>query len=530
MADPCVAIRKKTATLEEEVADLKGDIAGATGSVLHGLARQLNVALRQLARAQGELAACEAANPAGGNPPVVVPPVVTPPVGGPPATPDPCLANRMTVAVLEEDVADLRDQIAGATGSVLHGLVGQLVQALHRLASAQRALAACEHTFAGWAILLCHWSDNSAEPQNRQFFEDLFTSSGAGSLNMTDYFADSSHGRIDFAGTEVFGWFDMGFPRSAYVGLATPGPNQFNRASMLDRAKAVAREQGVDLSEFFGVLVCFNVTTDLFGGGAGACCDLHSLEPSLLGQEMGHVYGLDHSRRNGSNDDYQDNWDTMSTLSATFRAPHPRWTEVGPGLNGMNMRSQKWLDEKRVWRSSKRDFDQVIELRPLHRRDLPGFLGADLPGQDQPLFVEFRDKDRWDAGIPQPVVLVHRFEGNHSYIMSNTAGGDSLVKGGALQYGEVNAPSRAFGGVEVLDIDGPNRTARVRVHHRAATGIIAAPPTELVSGTGTEDAVPGPSAAVRGTSMKTLVALARREFVKPSELTSPAPKVKKKKH
>lgn len=515
MSDPCVAIRKKAAEIEERVAELRGDIVGATGSVLHALAGQLNLALHQLTRARQELASCEASAP----PPVVVPPVVVPPVVVPPTeAPDRCLPIRMTIAMLEQSVADLRDEIAGATGSVLHGLAGQLVQALNRLASARGELAACEHSFAGWAILLCHWSDDSSEPRDRQFFNDLFTSSGAGSLNMTDYFTDCSHGKVDLDGTEVFGWFDMGVPRSAYVGNADPGPNQLDRNGMMNQAKAVARGQGVDVSRFFGVVVCFNTKTDLFGGTAGACCDLLSFEPSVLGQEMGHVYGLDHSRRDGSSDDYKDRWDTMSTWGSTHRAEHPRWTAVGPGLNALNMRSQGWLDEKRVWRSSRLVFDQVVELRPLHRRELPGFLGAQLPGPgaNQPLFVEFRDVDRWDAGIPEPTVLVHRFEGNHSYIMHDAAGSDSLTKGNVLLYGEQNSQTRAFGRVEVLDIDVKNRTARVGLHHRAAVGIVVEPPSSLIAGTGD---------AVRRNALKTVVGWAQGELEKANELTSPAPKL-----
>ena len=59
---------------------------------------------------------------------------------------------------------------------------------------------------------------------------------------------------------------------------------------------------------------------DLFGGLNGVVCGddgansaLSGLSPSLLGQEMGHGYGLNHSRREGSTVDYTDPFDVMST-------------------------------------------------------------------------------------------------------------------------------------------------------------------------------------------------------------------------
>jgi hypothetical protein len=237
---------------------------------------------------------------------------------------------------------------------------------------------------------------------------------------------------------------------------------------------------------------------------------------------MGHVYGLDHSRRDGSTDDYQDQWDTMSTWNSTFRAAHPRWTEVGPGLNAMNMRGQGWLDERRVWRSTGLTFDRVVDLRPLHRRELPGFLCAELPGSDSKplLLVEFRDIDRWDAGIPDPTVLVHRFDGNRSYIMHDAAGNESFTKGKVLQYGDPNNLSRAFGRIEVLDIDVQNRTARIRLQHRPASGIIADPSPEEKAA-----AKRVISEAAHRDALKTVMGWARGELEKASVFKSPAPKL-----
>src|SRR5204863_8057657 len=62
--DPCAKIRNDVRALNQKVADLRGQMEGATGSVLHGLAGQLNAALKQLSQAEKTLAACEAKNKA----------------------------------------------------------------------------------------------------------------------------------------------------------------------------------------------------------------------------------------------------------------------------------------------------------------------------------------------------------------------------------------------------------------------------------------------------------------------------------
>jgi hypothetical protein len=183
------------------------------------------------------------------------------------------------------------------------------------------------------------------------------------------------------------------------------------------------------------------------------------MQPSLLGQEMGHGYGLSLSGLEGSTADYQDPWDTMSTANASS-APHAEYGSVGPGLNAWNMRGQGWLDETRVWRGGGGAFDATIVLRPLHRRDLPGHLAVELPGG---FLAEFRVQERWDEGIPRPAVLVHRFDGGYSYLMPATSGSADLGEGDKFERGSQMFPWVGYTALEVLDIDAAERTARLRV-------------------------------------------------------------------
>jgi hypothetical protein len=191
-------------------------------------------------------------------------------------------------------------------------------------------------------------------------------------------------------------------------------------------------------------------------------CHQHSLQPSLLGQEMGHGYGLDHARRDGSTADYQDPWDVMSTAAWPWmEEPNPDYTDIGPGLNAWNMRSRGWLDESRLW-SASGTFDTTVTLRPLHWRELSGFLAAQIG----PYLVEFRVPERWDAAIGDAVVLVHRFEDNHSYLMAADDGLQALARGSVFTRGRDDWLYHDYYRVEVTALDPHQHTATLHLRAR----------------------------------------------------------------
>jgi hypothetical protein len=235
----------------------------------------------------------------------------------------------------------------------------------------------------------------------------------------------------------------------------------------------------VDFSKFDGVVVVYNRPVDLFGyrGGMTAVCDSQSMMPSLVGQEMAHGYGLAHSRSDLlskiDENDYHDPWDVMSTAAFPYmQANHPKYgpRSIGPGLNAANMDSRGWLDNSRVW-TTKYGVDTEVELRPLHRRDLSGFLALRIEN----FLIEFRMNEGWDAAIGGPVVLVHYFEDGHSYIMSPVldSKGDvfEIIEGEA---GEIKKSDYRFR-IEIQDILMDQRKARIIINYRPRSLIIADP-------------------------------------------------------
>lgn len=263
-----------------------------------------------------------------------------------------------------------------------------------------------------WAVVLCKFADSSVEPFPREYYENLFTSAGTGRFNLVDFFREYSHGHIDIGGSEVFGWLGLPQTRSDYQGS---GANPTGRQAGSAWVRTAATQAGIDLTQFYGVIGCMNVSTDLFGGPDRNVITPNGdvpndMSPSMLAQEILHGYGAHHSHREGQGI-YTDNWDAMSTAN-TFSSVGGPFYSIGPGLNAANMDYLGWLDPKRVWTSTGTS-NEEIQLRPHHRRDLPGFLVARVG----PYYVEYRAKQGWDAAIPRDAILVHRLDAGESYLM-----------------------------------------------------------------------------------------------------------------
>ena len=298
---------------------------------------------------------------------------------------------------------------------------------------------------------------------------------------MVDFFRDMSHGKLDLSGSKTFGWYTLDKSLSDYRAIFSEYPNLYADDPIPNNARrfltewpraawAAAEGDKEILNKFYGTVVVFNRPVDLFGGWKHAVCGDDNLKPSLLGQEMGHGYGLFHSKVSGSEEEYMDPWDIMSTEKATWdkQASHPTYGphSIGPGLNAANMDGRGWLDYSRVREITPSTFE-TVELRPLHRTDLPGWIAISIKGIGR-YFIEFRMNEGWDKEIGSPVVLVHSFGSNTSYIMQSTKGNFDLTEGGMFEinvkeeYGALHDPVNIhLEDFDVKDIDVIERKARL---------------------------------------------------------------------
>jgi hypothetical protein len=166
-----------------------------------------------------------------------------------------------------------------------------------------------------WAVILCKFKDATEEPFSKQYYKDLFTVDDAGSpWNMVRYFNDYSHGALDLTGTQVFGWYQLDKTVDQYNAL-----DGVARRELIKWARQAALDGGVGagvLNSFYSTVVCTNGWKDIGAwtgdSPTGVVAQGTTPIPAVLGEEMGHVYGLNHSRIDGSQADYTDPWDGMS--------------------------------------------------------------------------------------------------------------------------------------------------------------------------------------------------------------------------
>jgi hypothetical protein len=325
---------------------------------------------------------------------------------------------------------------------------------------------------------------------------------------MANYFGEMSDGMLDLSGSQIFpnndGWITLTHTnkefnkvRDKWVKWDHKGvePLNSNNAFLTWAEEAAALDPPkVDLTKFSGVVAVANIGDVGCVGWIGemrVICDEFTVKPSILGQEMAHGYGLDHSRLHWTLENYTDRFDIMSTRSARS-ARHSDYNSIGvpwyrdyglsigPGLNAANMESRGWLDHSRV--RSITYGEETVDLSPLHRVELPGFLAIifEVVGfyskqyrDIDRFFVEFRMNEDWDAGFVEPVVLIHHFEENHSYLIRSilTKKGDIFeIKEG--EHGEQGADHHLR--IELLDIDAGKKTASIAIKH---TGISPPPIT-----------------------------------------------------
>jgi hypothetical protein len=311
-----------------------------------------------------------------------------------------------------------------------------------------------------WAVILCKFSDQPAEPYPPDYYRECFTESGMGKGREFDYFRQVSYGHVDMVGSKVFGWFSM--TSHATPELATlhyPG----DRRKLADWGITVARDNHIDLIPFCGVLVVYNFQTD--SGAAGwhlVVLGNHKRDwsPTFNCHELGHGFDLPHSWSARPDVEYGDPWDMMSAMRVcTFGN---QFGANGPGFNAFNLRRLGCIPADRIWSHAGNFASQTISLAALNEPDAKGYLMASITGAAEggaktEYVIEFRRKRGWDAGIPRDTVLVHEVRANGVCYLISRKKSAELLPGQELEI-----PTTKLS-IKVLRFDSSESTAQVAI-------------------------------------------------------------------
>src|SRR5687768_11005101 len=147
-----------------------------------------------------------------------------------------------------------------------------------------------------WLVLLCKFNDDATpDPNPPEFYQALFRNPNV--ENVVSYWNDITYGELDLTGSDVRGWLRLNQNRADYLGLPS-------RLDLVNWAKQKATDWGIKVGDYCGVSVYMSVRTDLFGSaGRFGVCDIDS-NLAQIQQEVGHGYGLQHSRSVASPTDY----------------------------------------------------------------------------------------------------------------------------------------------------------------------------------------------------------------------------------
>lgn len=266
-----------------------------------------------------------------------------------------------------------------------------------------------------FAILLCKFSDTenvSSPPVS--FFEELIVKRGTGGLN--DYWNDSSQGKIDLDGSEVFDWKVTDQTKTDFL---ADRPGRWDKI-----VTAITTFPNVNIAKYAGVIAIYNVNVgDAGNSGNGVLAGPNDWNITFLAHETGHTFGLKHSFDQSSRlkvwwsapGEYYDKHDIMSAMNV-YSGTHPGFNQYGPLLNAANLDRMGWLEAARTWTQPANNTTvATFELVSLGHREIPGYLAAKIRN----LYIEFRTKDGWDGAIPRPAVLIHEMPGVNSVVMAS---------------------------------------------------------------------------------------------------------------
>ncbi len=250
---------------------------------------------------------------------------------------------------------------------------------------------------------------------------------GAGGA--ADFWDDISYGSINFAGSEVKGWYTMS--ASTADSIAHDRGQRMNdcisaAAASSDHYTTPAGRSVMMVTQSAGVDPTrpFDLGIDNFGGGGYAYVPPQVNVGDMV-HESGHGIGLNHSFSDdpvwrdadwAQIGEYDDPWDVMS-FANTFTVPTTSYGDASVGMNAYHLDRMGWLGRSRImtFGSDGNSARRNVTIAALNHPEASGPMLVRVPFDPGDLnhyyTIEFRKKDGgnggWSAGIPANIVLIH---------------------------------------------------------------------------------------------------------------------------
>lgn len=331
-----------------------------------------------------------------------------------------------------------------------------LVAALVLAATALTVIAGPANAVTGnqpLVIVLCKFPDQTEEPQDVGYFQQLFGESGAGKRAVFDYWKDVSYGNLDLTGTVVKGWY-----------TAEKNVGDFNTAARSDQIDTCAKQAAaeVDFTKFAGFAVITNhrnLNGPLFGGYGtwviggksytmGGMAAEWDQQLSGILHESAHLFQIDHNWRVSGPTEYGDPYDIGSCLNCYGTTAHSFQGMGGPGLNAIRLAMSGWLPPTRVLSDFTTDSctQRTVQMAALNHPEASGVQQSRIPAAvpigsvttSDYYSVELRSATGWDAGFGADTFLLDlKGKDNRSYWVDAA---------GALTTGReyVDAPNKTY--------------------------------------------------------------------------------------
>lgn len=298
-----------------------------------------------------------------------------------------------------------------------------------------------------WVTLLVRFADQTGStPHPVSWFQTLM---GTAAPGMDHFWREVSYESINLTGSVVFGWYNLPQPKSYYV---PSGTINWDRA-MTD-ATAVA-DGDVFFPSFAGINLMFNDTignaawggtTTVTRDGSTRIYSATWMPPwgyenhNVLGQEMGHGFGLMHSSGPYSQT-YDSNWDVMSG-GGTGNPLDPNYGSIGVHTVAAYKDQLLWIPSSRRYVAGAGTATIAIE-RTAQPVSATNYLMAriPLPGSATRFYtVEARRFVGYDLRVPAEGILIHLVDTTRSdriaQVVDGTNNGDPNDAGAIWTPGE----------------------------------------------------------------------------------------------